>query len=94
MKRLVALVLFAAVLMLPACRESDLVVGRGTTHASGVECSAWYVRADTGREYQLHDLAPEFQQNGLRVRFTLHRRGGYSTCMYGEIVDIVWIARL
>lgn len=96
MKRLVALALFAVVAVLPACRESPsgLVVGTGTIHPSGVECSAWFVHADSGREYQLTSLAAEFQQHQLRVRFTLKKRGGASTCMVGEIAEVVSITKL
>ncbi len=95
MRRFLVLVFIASVTVLPACRGSLLVVGRGTIHPSGVECSAWFVRADTGREYQLINLAPEFQQKDLRVRFTLLRRGDLaSICMVGEIADVVSMSRL
>ena len=92
MKWIVALALCAVVTVLPACREttSGLVVGTGTIHASRVECSAWFLHADSGREYQLTRLASEFQHSDLRVRFTLKRRSDLvSTCMAGDIADVV-----
>ena len=97
MKRLIALTLLAAVTALPACREtpSPLVVGTGTLEPSSVECSAWFVHADSGHLYQLTSLATEFEQHGLRVRFTLSKRGDLaSTCMVGEIADLVSITKL
>jgi len=94
---LIVLAFLAAFTALPACREtpSGLVVGTGAIHPSYVECSAWFVRADSGREYQLTSLAPEFQQKDLRVRFTLRRRSDLaSICMAGEIADVVSMSRL
>jgi hypothetical protein len=92
MKRLVVLAGFSLLATLPACRETspELVVGAGAISESGVECSAWFVHADSGRWYQLTDLDPEFQQRGLRVRFTLKKRNDMvSACMVGEIADVV-----
>ena len=97
MKRLIALALVAVVPALPACRDtpSGVVVGAGTIHPSGVECSAWFVHADSGRKYELTNLDAEFQQNGLRVRFTVKKRSGVaSTCMVGEIVDVLTMTEL
>ena len=98
MKRLVALALFAVVTVVPACREtpSGHVVGTGTIHQFGGECGgAWLVHADSGREYELTDLAAEFQHNGLRVRFTLKTRSDVvSICMVGPIADVVSMTRL
>lgn len=96
MRLRLAVAVFALAMVLPACRESPsgLVVGTGTTHPSGVECSAWFVHADAGHEYQLIKLAPEFQQAGLRVRFMLRRRNDLaSICMAGEIADVVSMTR-
>jgi hypothetical protein len=92
MKRLVVLALFCLTATLHACRETSpgLVVGAGTISASNAECGAWFVRADSGRWYQLTHLDPAFQQGGLRVRFTLKMRTDMmSACMSGEIADVV-----
>jgi hypothetical protein len=95
MKRLIALALFAVVVAFPACRESDVVSGRGTIHAGSGDCGgAWFVNADTGRDYNVGNLASEFQQSGLRVRFVLEKRGGYSICQYGAIATVVSMTRL
>ena len=90
--------LIALAVVLTACGKSpssNLVSGRGTVHPSSVECSAWFLHGDTGRTYQLTGLAPGFQHDGLRVRFTLERRRDIlSTCMVGEIADVVSMSKL
>ena len=97
MKRLIVVALIGSFSLLPACRESSsgLVVGTGTIHPSAVECSAWFLHADTGREFQLTRLDPRFQQGNLRVRFTLRKRSDLaSICMVGDIADVVSLTSL
>jgi hypothetical protein len=97
MRRLVALALLLAALLVSACREtgSGLIVGNGVVYRSAGECSSWFIQADTGRHYELRDLAKEFQQNQLRVRFSLKvRTDAVSVCMRGDIVDVVSIRKL
>ena len=97
MKRLIRLALMVIVTALAACRESGsgLITGTGSIHPSAFECSAWFVHADSGREYQLTHLASELQRGGLRVRFTLRKRNDLaSTCMAGDIADVVSLTKL
>jgi hypothetical protein len=97
MKRFAAITLLATGLALSACRDvgPTVVCGTGTIHPSQVECSAWFVRDDAGHEYQLTSLAAEFQSDGLRVRFGLHVRSDVaSTCMVGQVADVVSMRRL
>jgi hypothetical protein len=97
MKRLVAFGLLTILAMLSACREtrSGLIVGAGTLFHSVGECNGWFIDADSGRFYELRDLAPEFQWDQVRVRFTLkERHDAVSTCMRGPIADVVTLQKL
>lgn len=96
MKWLIVVGLYAVMLVVPACRRStsDLVSGTGTLLVTG-DCHAWHVHADSGRYYQLLNLAPEFQRSDLRVRFTLKERNDLaSACMMGSMADVVSMTRL
>jgi hypothetical protein len=94
MKLLGGLAVCAVVSLLPGCRDtSGMVVGRGVVSGYGVECGAWFLRADSGRWYQLTRLAPEFQQSQLPVRFVLRPSDLANTCGFGEKVDVVSIAK-
>jgi hypothetical protein len=96
MKHPIALALLGLAALLPACREStsSVIVGTGIVHRATVECSAWFIHADSGIAFELTRLAPEFQQDGLKVRFALRKRGDLaSICMAGPIVDVVSIAK-
>lgn len=97
MNKAAALVLAAALLLVPACREnpSGLVWGTGTVAAGLAECSSWFVTADSGRIYELTNLPAEFRQKGLRVRFALRKcLDCVSVCMRGEIADVISIEKL
>jgi len=99
MKRSMVWILLLLGVALPACRESasgpKFIAGTGTVHQGAAECSAWFVRADSGGEHQITQLPAEFQQNDLRVRFTLHPRNDLvSICMVGDITDVVSMEKL
>ena len=99
MKLLTALMLCAAVALVPACghapSEPDLVVGNGTVLGAQAECSSWYLRTDSGLLYETRGLPSDFQQVGLRVRFTLRERNDLaSVCMRGSMAEVISIARL
>ncbi len=99
MKRLISfsMLLLLAIALLSACRESrsGLITGTGHVYRSSGECTGWFIHSDAGREYELLDLAPEFQKNQLRVRFALKvRSDAVSVCMRGDIVDVMAIRRL
>jgi len=96
MKPLVATGLLAAALLLPACRDTEplVVSGTGTIHPSSL-CSAWFVVADSGTGYEITRMPEAFQENGLRVRFTLKIRYDLaSVCMAGPIADVWTITKL
>jgi hypothetical protein len=99
MKLLAALMLCAAVALVPACRhdpsEPGLVVGNGTVLGAQAECSSWYLRTDSGLLYETRGLPADFQQPGLRVHFTLRERSDFvSICMRGSIAEVISITRL
>jgi hypothetical protein len=98
MKRRIALALVVVVAALTACRESPsgLIVGTGNVQAWGGDCTGvWMVHADSGHNYEITKLAPEFQQQDLRVRFTLQpRQDVVSGCMVGMSADVVAMTRL
>ncbi len=98
MKRLTALALVAAVVLLTACRDSPsgLIVGTGAIQAWGGECTGiWILHADSGRNYELTSLAAGFQQQDLRVRFALKLRSDWvSVCMVGAGADVVSMTKL
>ena len=100
MKQLIVVALVAASALLPACSESPsgpgLTFGTGTLYQLGGECGGtWLVHADSGGEYELTSLAQEFQQQNLRVRFTLKTRTDVaSTCMRGATADVVALTKL
>jgi hypothetical protein len=81
-----------------ACEEtpSGLIVGTGTLQQWGGECGdTWLLSADSGRRYELTSLPAEFQEQDLRVRFTLRPRADVaSTCMVGAAADVVSMAKL
>ncbi len=97
-------ILFAALLALaaslPACRQSTGTIpvasARGTIgQGLAPECpQAWFVKDDAGPRYQLTNLAPEFQQVGLRVRFVVKvREDAVGICMAGPIADVTWMEK-
>ena len=48
----------------------------------------------TDKMYELHGLPPEFQVEGLQVHMEVrHATEQVSTCMVGEIVDVVSVQR-
>ena len=98
MKRLAALMLCAAVALVPACghapADPGLIVGNGTVVGRQAECSSWYMRADSGTLYETPRLPDEFREMNLRVRFAIRENDSPSACMRGAMAEIVSIKRL
>jgi hypothetical protein len=104
MKKLAAVVLAAAVVILPACSDSpseitgppENVSGTGTLHQYGAGCTGWWILvADSGPSYQIADLESEFEQPGLRVRFTVKMLPpAMDVCMVGAAVDVVAMSKI
>ena len=103
MKRLAALALAASVMTVPACKESPSeptrpeVTGTGALYQYGAGCTGWWILvADSGPSYQIADLEPEFEQQGLRVQFTVKERADHTAnvCMVGAVVDILAMSKL
>src|SRR5262245_24315632 len=98
MKRLTAMMLTAAVALIPACghtpTDSSLIVGKGTVVGRQAECSSWYLQADSGTLYEAPRLPAEFREMNLRVQFTIRESDSPSTCMRGAMAEIVSIQRL
>lgn len=102
MKRWIVLGLCAGAIVLVACAKTTsevepltgLVSGTGTMLVTG-DCHGWHIKSDAGPYYEVLDLAEEFQQSDLRVRFTLRvRHDVASTCMMGPAGDVVSMSRL
>jgi hypothetical protein len=69
--------------------------GTGTLFVASGECNAWFIAADSGPTYQLTSLDPTFQTEGMRVRYSVRQSAhSVSTCMRGQVVDVVSIAKL
>ena len=96
MRLVVAFALGALLAALPACRMSvAFYSGTGTLFVGSGECGAWFIRADSGHQYQLTRLPTEFQHSDLRVRFTLKKRSDLTGAgAAGEVADVVSMTRL
>jgi hypothetical protein len=96
---LIALLLLAVLIMTPvSCSngaKENIVAGNGTVEYIELEGGFYGIVADDGKKYDPINLAPEFQQDGLRVRFEARvRKDLASTHMWGTIVEITRIEKL
>jgi hypothetical protein len=94
MKLLAALMLCAAVALVPACghapTESGLVIGNGTVLGAQAECSSWYLRSDSGTLYEIPNLPAEFRHVDLRVHFAIRENHDFaSACMRGSMAEVI-----
>lgn len=92
MKRLVLCLLVAAM----GCATHRPVHGTGSVHLLTTEGGFWVIRDDDGTTYDpIGGLSPEFQQEGLRVKFDAEFKPDVvSTHMAGTMIQIVRIQRL
>ena len=92
MKRLVLCLFIAAM----GCATHRPVHGTGSVHLLTTEGGFWVIRDDDGTTYDpIGGLSPEFQQEGLRVKFDAEFKPDVvSTHMAGTMIQIVRIQRL
>ena len=74
-------------------------VGEGAVRFKSFEGGFYAIDADDGQHYDPlgAELAPEFRQNGVRVRFRLRLRPAdeqVSFHMYGSLVDVIALEKL
>ncbi|MBI4101636.1 MAG: hypothetical protein HY443_01580 [Candidatus Nealsonbacteria bacterium] len=70
------------------------ISGIGTVRFVDLERGFYGIEGDDGKKYDPINLAPEFQQNGLRVEISAKERKDVASIhMWGTIVEIVKIKR-
>lgn len=75
--------------------EGEIVSGTGTVRRFELEGGFFAIVGDDGVTYDPTNLAAEFQQDGLRVRFRARMRDDLvGIHMAGPIVEILEISRL
>lgn len=75
--------------------DPDVIEGTGTVVRMELEGGFFAIRGDDGNTYDPTNLAEEFRQDGLRVRYELRPRPDMmSTHMVGMIVDVIHIERI
>ena len=72
------------------------VRGKGTIHLVTTEGGFWTIQGDDGNVYDpILGLSPEYQLEGLRVRFEAeYKPDAMSTHMAGMMVEITKLQRL
>jgi len=90
------LALFAVLVFSQGCATHRTVRGTGAVHRMTTEGGFWVIQADDGTTYDPIDaLSPEYQQEGLRVRFEGEfKLDVVSTHMAGVMIQIGKIQRL
>ncbi len=73
--------------------DPDPSTTEATVRFVGIEGGCWLLDADNGSRYEPIGLPAEYRVDGRRVRVTVKpRSGAASTCMVGDLVDIVSIS--
>lgn len=73
--------------------DSDPSTIGATVRLVGIEGGCWILDADNGTRYEPIGLPDKYRVNGRRVRVTVKpRTNASSTCMVGDLVDIVTIS--
>ena len=90
------LVLLAVTFVTTTCVTHRPVHGTGTIHRMTTEGGFWVIQSDDGTTYDpIGSLSPEFQKEGLRVRFEGEFKPDVvSTHMAGTMIEIGKIQRL
>lgn len=93
---IVGLVLIGGAMTASAATEKrDVVSGTGTVRYLSLEGGFHGIESDDGKKYDPSGLPKEFQQDGLRVRFTVKVLQGVMTIrMWGTPVEVLSIERL
>jgi hypothetical protein len=78
-----------------ATEKRDVVSGTGTVRYLSLEGGFHGIESDDGKKYDPSGLPKEFQQDGLRVRFTVKVLQGVMTIrMWGTPVEVLSIEKL
>ena len=99
-RQLVLLVLLAALAFTVSCTngsdsEKGIVSGKGKGEYVTLGMGFYGIRAEDGKQYEPQNLTPEFQSDGLQVKFELKLRTDVgSIYMWGTPVDVVEIKKL
>jgi len=86
----------AVLLTVTGCATHRMVHGTGVVHRLTTEGGFWVILSDDGTTYDpIGSLSPEFQQEGLRVKFQGEFKPDVvSTHMAGTMIQIVKIQRM
>ncbi|MFH0914254.1 MAG: hypothetical protein V1849_03075 [Chloroflexota bacterium] len=74
--------------------SEDMVSGTGTVKFISLEGGFYGIVGDDGQNYDPLNLAKEFQQDGLRVRFEGRKKDVATIRMWGTPVEITRIEKL
>lgn len=80
----------------PVLHEDDsaMIPGTGTVRHVEIEGGFYGIVADDSTKYDPGVLAPEFQKDGLRVKFKARPTNPMSTRMWGKPIELKSIERL
>jgi hypothetical protein len=94
------LVAIALTVLLASCStmkhasDPNAVEGTGTVRYQDIEGGFFGIVADDSAKYDPGTLPAAVQKDGLRVRFTAVKTGGFTTRMWGTRVDVQHIEPL
>ncbi|CAN5135758.1 hypothetical protein BH20GEM2_BH20GEM2_21090 [soil metagenome] len=75
--------------------DADVIEGTGSVVRVELEGGFFAIEGDDGKTYDPTNLAEEFSQDGLRVRYELRpRHDMLGTHQVGTIVDVIRIERI
>jgi hypothetical protein len=96
MARHLVVLLVVALLSTTGCATHRMVRGTGSVHRLTTEGGFWVIQSDDGTTYDpIGSLSPEYQKEGLRVRFEGEFKPDVvSTHMAGTMIQIGKIQRL
>lgn len=99
-RQLVLLFLLAALAFTTSCKSGSdsakgVVSGKGKVEYVTLGMGFYGIRAEDGKQYEPQNLAPEFQSDGLQVKFELKVLPDVGTIyMWGTPVEVVEIKKL
>jgi hypothetical protein len=82
------LVVLAACSTTKHARDPNVVQGTGTVLYQDIEGGFYGIVADDSAKYDPGTLPESVRKDGLRVRFTAVKTGGFTTRMWGTRVEI------
>ena len=98
MKRIIPLLVFVFSSVSSGCimdQGQDLIESAGTVKFIALEGGFYGIIGDDGKKYDPVNLATEYRQDGLRIRFTAKpAKDQVSFHMWGELIEILTIERL